>query len=367
MTDPSRVEAYAVAPPGLEDVLLAELRGLGLLEAAAEDGGVRFRGTWDDLGRVNLCSAVASRVLVRVARFRTSRLPRAVQAIGRIPWGVWLPPGAAVEVRVARRRTRLHSGALVEAVREAVERSVGSPAGDRAFRVQVRAVDGEVVVSLDTSGDHLHRRGYRLDPGTAPLRENVAAGLLLTAGWGGREPLLDPMAGAGTLAVEAARMACGMPPGWQRAFAFERLVPHDPARWEAVRAEALARSRRPAPASVFASDRDPAAVARTRQAARRAGVAEVLQAACVALECLTPPCPRGLLVTDPPHGVRLGGRCGALEALAAALKRSFRRWRWGILTLDPTDLARVGLRPRGVRRLRHGGRVLFWAVGGPGG
>ncbi|WP_025323450.1 THUMP domain-containing class I SAM-dependent RNA methyltransferase [Deferrisoma camini] len=365
MTDPSRVEAYAVAPPGLEDVLLAELRGLGLLEAAAEGGGARFRGTWDDLGRVNLCSAVASRVLVRVARFRAQRQAEAARELGRIPWDAWLPRGSGVEVRVARRRSRLHSGALTEAVREAVERSVGPPAGSPPFRVQVRAVSGEVVVSLDTSGDHLHRRGYRLAPGTAPLRENVAAALLLAAGWEGQEPLLDPMAGVGTLAVEAARMGCGMPAGWQRAFAFERMVPHDPSRWETVRAEVLAQARRPAPAPVFASDRDPAAVARTRQAARRAGVAEVLRAACVALECLTPPCPRGLLVADPPHGFRLGGRREALEALAAALKGPFRRWRWGILTPDPAALEGMGLAPRRVRRLRHGGRALSWALGGP--
>ncbi|GAB4255401.1 THUMP domain-containing class I SAM-dependent RNA methyltransferase [Deferrisoma sp.] len=366
MTGPAGVEAYAVAPPGLEDVLADELRGLGLPGVRPEEGGVAFSGSREDLWRANLESAVAGRVLVRLARFRARTPARAARELGRVRWGEWLPPGARLEVRVARHRSRLHTGALAEAVREAAARALGPPGAGPPFSVRVRVVADEVVMSLDTSGDHLHRRGYRLDPGAAPLRENLAAGLLRAAGWNGTEPLLDPMAGSGTLPIEAARLALGIPPGWQRAFAFERFANHDPARWDALRSERLSRIRRDLPAPVFAADRSAAALRRLRDAARRAGVADHLQVAEADLEWLFPPAPTGILVADPPHGRRLGGSDAALGALAAALTGPFRRWRWAILTPDPARLAAEGLRPRGIRWVRHGGRRLAWVTGGPG-
>lgn len=366
MTGPAGVEAYAVAPPGLEDVLADELRGLGLPGVRPEEGGVAFSGSREDLWRANLESAVAGRVLLRLARFRARTPAQAARELGRAPWGEWLPPGARLEVRVARHRSRLHTGALAEAVREAAARALGPPGAAPPFSVRVRVVGDEVVVSLDTSGDHLHRRGYRLDPGAAPLRENLAAGLLRAAGWDGGEPLLDPMAGAGTLPIEAARLALGIPPGWQRAFAFERFANHDPARWDALRSERRSRVRPDLPAPVFAADRSAAALRRLRDAARRAGVADQLRVAQAGVEWLSPPTPSGLLVADPPHGRRLSGRGEALGALAEALRGPFRAWRWAILTPAPEGLARRGLPPSEVRWVRHGGRRLAWVTGGPG-
>jgi len=362
--DPARIEAFAVAPPGFRDLVARELRDLGFSGVEEEEGGARFRCGWEGVLRANLWCRVASRVLVRVGRFTATDWRALKRGLVRVPWGEWLPRGCGVEVRAAKRASPLyHTGRIARIGYEALEEALGAVRGPGAFRVQIRVVGADVTVSLDTSGEHLHRRGYRSRIGPAPLRENLAAGLVLRAGWRGTEPFLDPMCGSGALAIEAAWIALGVPPGGRRRFAFEGFVRHDPDLWQTLRSGAVARARRELPAPVFASDRDPMALARTAAAARAAGLAELLQVARADVAEVAPPAEGGLVLTNPPYGRRLAGRGGALAALGSALRGSLARWRWAVVVAGPGDEHRLGLRPVDRHPFRHGGLSLYLAVG----
>jgi putative N6-adenine-specific DNA methylase len=360
------MQAFAVIPPGFEDLAAGELEALGLRVVAREKGGVEFSSDWSGIYRANLMSRVASRILVRVGRFEASTFPVLERQLARLDWRRWLPPAGPIEVRVTSRRTRLyHTGKVAEVVRGVLGRP-GAPEASRsdetAARLQVRISEVEVTVSVDTSGDHLHRRGYRLETGPAPLRENLVAGLLMRAGWDGSEPLLDPFCGSGTFPIEGALLALRIPPGRLRHFAFEKLPSFDPRRWQALRERAEAGVRESLPHPVFAADRDAEALRLTARSARRAGVGEEVQVALTNLVDLAAPAATGLLVANPPHGRRLGGEHSAHSALGNALRGPFRGWRWGLVVRGREALDR---RPSEVFRFRSGGLGLGFALGGP--
>lgn len=358
---------FTVSPPGFEDLVEAELAALGLRTERGE-GGVGFSGTWQDAWRTNLWSRVGSRVLVRVAAFEARGFRELGRALGKVPWGEWVPAGCAVDVRAASHRSRLwHTGKVAEVVSGALTGAVGAKPekGEGALRLLVRAVDRTVTVSLDTSGEHLHRRGYRPRGGRAPIRENLAAGLLLRAGWEGSEGFLDPLCGSGTLAVEAALLALGAAPGLRRGFAFERFPRFDPGVWGRLRDEARSGERQGVAAPLFASDRDAGQVRLLAASARAAGVADHLQVAVADVGELEPPGPGGLVAANPPYGHRLGGREAAYAALGRALRGPFRAWRWAVVLSSSGAERALGLRPEAVHSFRSGGLHLRWGVGRP--
>ncbi len=357
-------ELFAVAPPGCGDLVAQELRGLGLAGVEECPGGVAFRGGWPELYRANLGSRVASRILLRVADFEARRFAQLERRVAALEWGRWLPRGAPVAVRVSSRRSRLyHTGKIAAVVHEGLARAGFGGAGpEPGLEVYVRLFGDAVTVSLDTSGEHLHRRGYRCAGGAAPIRETLAAALLCRARWTGSEALLDPMCGSGTLAVEAALLALNLPPGSGRPFAFERFAGFHGASFEAVRAQELGRARATLDRPIFAADRDAGAVQRCTAAARRAGVAEHLQVAVSSLADLPCPARAGLLVTNPPYGRRLGGAERALTELAARLRGTLDGWRWGVVLGPGADL---DLPCREEFLLHSGGLRLRFHTGGP--
>lgn len=364
------LEAFAVGPPGFEDLVEAELRALSLGTHRVA-GGVEFTGAWRDVWRANLWCRVASRVLVRVAEFPAETFPALEKGLAAVAWAEWLPPGAAVDVRAAKHRTRLyHTGKVTEIVSGALGKALGArPAGDGegGHRLLVRIDGPRVTVSLDTSGPHLHRRGYRAEAGPAPLRENLAAALLLRARWDGSEPLLDPFCGSGTFPVEAALLALRIPPGRGRTFAFEGLPGFRRTAWDAVREEAEAGILPSLPAPVFGSDRDPRAVALAARSARRAGLADHVRVAVAEVGELEAPTDSGLMVANPPYGVRLGGEASALRALGVALRDSFATWRWAVIVPDGNRRAEreLGLPAAERFSFRSGGLRLLWVQGEP--
>jgi putative N6-adenine-specific DNA methylase len=276
-----------------------------------------------------------------------------------------------VEVHAAKHKTRLyHTGKVAEVVLRALAGSAGvreAADGEEPLAVHVRIDGPRVAVSLDTSGEHLHRRGYRTEAGPAPLRENLAAGLLMRAGWNGAEPLLDPFCGSGTFPVEAALLALRMAPGLGRAFAFERLPSFRPGAWATLRSEAAERAGRALPAPILASDQDGGALALTARAARRAGLADHVQVARLEVGELTAPAPGGLVATNPPYGVRLAGAAAALGGLGRALRGPLRAWRWAAILPAGSGAAegRLGLPIRERFLFRSGGLRLQWSQGGP--
>ena len=340
---------------------------MGLAGVNEIAGGVEFQGGWSGVYRANLFSRVASRVLVRVARFAATTFPQLATGFARVPWDEWLPGGCAVELRVACRKSRLyHSGRVQQELAGALGAAVAArevPVGEGGFRLQVRLEQDLVQVSLDTSGEHLHRRGYRDHVGPAPLRENLAAGLLARAGWNANEPLLDPCCGSGTIPVEAALLASGIAPGARRQFAFQGLPSFNQCSWqEECERSGAATSR---VTSIFASDRDPAALGLTARAARQAGVAEAVQVACAEIDELEPFASSGLLVANPPYGRRLRGGVAAYRALGRALRGPLRGWRWAVVVPGGEAREALGLRSSVSYPFRNGGMRLRFEIGTP--
>jgi putative N6-adenine-specific DNA methylase len=359
--------AFAVAPPGLENVLAGELARLGI-PSAPRAGGLEWEGGWEELIQAHLHLRTASRILVRIGRFRARALGELRRKAERLGWEGLLPAAAPVRIRAAAGRSRIyHEGAVEERFLEILQRRGHPPASadeGRVSTVHVRIHRDEVTVSLDASGEHLHRRGYRLDPGPAPLRENVAAGALLAAGWAAEAGLLDPFAGSGTIPIEAALLAMRIPPGLAgaeralRTFAFREWpgVPHERLEEDVERARAGILARPPAP--LVASDRDPRAVERIRENAARAGVLEHIRVEAAPLSRAPDPDPGAWVVTNPPYGARLGAR-KRLRPLYRALGRRMREgWSGRRLVLFSADRVlegSTGLELREVFRTRSGG------------
>src|SRR5438309_490269 len=255
------VEIFAVCAPGLEPVLLSEVQALGL-SGRAVPGGVELSGAALDVMRLNLWLRTASRVLVRLGEIKATAFPELVRKASALPWEKYISGSA--QLRVTCRKSRLyHSGAVAERLHEAMESRVGGrvalekPDEDRAGpQLIVARFDRDVcTVSADSSGALLHMRGYRGPQAKAPLRETLAAALLLAAGWKGETPLCDPLCGSGTIAIEAALIAMRRAPGWKRDFAFQGWPGFDVRPFQDLLAQARA-AERPLPVRIEASDQD---------------------------------------------------------------------------------------------------------------
>jgi putative N6-adenine-specific DNA methylase len=325
---------YVVSAPGLETITAAEIARLGLRPTDQEPGGVSFEGSLDDLARANLWLRTASRILVRVTTFRVRALGELERKAGTIAWKDWLAPGIPVRLRVSCKKSRLyHQKAVAERIGKSLqaagwgistgaepteENEEESAAVSQAQLLVVRIFRDECTISLDSSGDLLHRRGYRLASGKAPLRETLAAGLILASGWDPSTPLIDPFAGSGTIPIEAALIARRIPPGRQRTFAFQHWPWWSENRWQELVDRADAESLERTPAPIHASDRDAGAITAMTANAGRAGVAQDLSISRAAISSIVPPAEAGTLISNPPYGVRVGDQ-GELRDLYARL------------------------------------------------
>jgi len=385
---PLPLSLFAVTAPGLESVAAAELQALGMMRLRVTHGGVEFEGTWEDLGRANLELRSVGRVLLRVGSFRAAGFDELRRRASRLPWERFLAPGDALSLRVACHKSRLyHSGGVAERVVQAAQLRLGfapahapAPGDDaepaevrvseplpRAQLVLVRLDHDQCTVSVDTSGEMLHRRGYREATGRAPLRETIAAALLLASGWDARAPLLDPFCGAGTIAIEAALLARRRAPGRERRFAFMDWRSFDAAGYEKLLAQADARAEAaPPPPYIGASDRDAGALAAAAANAVRAGVEKDLALSQRTLSDVVPPPGPGFVVTNPPHGVRLS-RGRDLRDLYAKLGQVLRArcpgWRVALLCPGPRLWSASGLALEPRLRVLHGGLRLTLVTG----
>jgi putative N6-adenine-specific DNA methylase len=337
-------------PPGGEQAVARELEALaGVSHVAPEAGGVAFEGTLEAALRANLWLRGATRVLLRVGQVRARDFDALRRGAAALGWRELLPEGARVALSVSQRGSRLyHTGAIV----------LASRAADAEQTVFVRGVRDRWTFSLDASGERLDRRGWRLERGTAAVRETLASLVLSLCGWEGEQPLVDPFCGSGTFAIEAALRALRAAPGAGRSFACERWRCAEPALAERLRSEALARRREAAPAPIVAADRSARALVLARRNAERAGVAAAIRFERAAFDALEAPAPAGLLVLDPPYGRREGSRGEAragYAALARALRPRWAGWRAGILAPEPRLLEAFPGRRAALHVLPHGG------------
>lgn len=324
-----RHELFAVASPGLERVVAAELRGLGFADAHELPGGAAFRGTLPQALKANVWLRTATRVLLRLAVFDAPGRRELLARARRLDVAPFVAPGAAVHVSVSCQQSRLyHTGLVTEVLCEALG-LVPAAKDQVAPTLFVRLLKDRCTLSIDTSGELLHRRGYRLETSRAPLRETLAAGMLLLCGYDGTRPLVDPMCGSGTIPIEAALIATGRAPNAARAMALEKFPAVDAALLVAVRQEAQA-ALRPAGELIFGADIHGGALHAARSNAARAGVAGLVRLERCDVAHLAAPAPGGLLLTNPPYGKRIqrdrNDRGDPLVALQAALAGAFRGW-----------------------------------------
>lgn len=359
MENAGQLEIFLVATPGLEPVLADEAAAHGFAKISATKGGVTFRGGWPDVWRANLVLRGATRVLVRLASFRAQHLSELDKRSRRVPWQTVLRPDVPIRVEAVCRKSRIyHSGAAAERVERAIHQELGAPVlEDAEITVMVRLENDIATISIDTSGEPLHKRGFKEAVSKAPMRETIAALLLRRCGYDGTCPVLDPMCGSGTFVIEAAEIAAGLAPGRARAFAFEKLASFAPAAWADLKASA-----KPKVPSVhfYGSDRDTGAIAMSRANAERAGVAHLIDfEECPIAERLRPDGPAGLVMLNPPYGDRIGDKSrlsGLYRTIGQVLMSRFAGWSIGLVTSSP-DLARATRLPflPPDRPISHGG------------
>jgi putative N6-adenine-specific DNA methylase len=322
------------------------------------DGGVAFAGPLELVYRANLESRLASRILWQVGT-GTYRDERDLYAlVHAIEWSRHFGPSRTLRVDVAATRSPLRSLEFATLrVKDAVcdrfraESGVRPSIDKRAPDVRVHAhlTESQATIYVDTSGEPLFKRGYRRDTDEAPLRENLAAGLLALAEWSPDEPFLDPMCGSGTIAVEAALMAANRAPGLARRFGFQKLDWYDGPTWQRITQAARDRVR-PAPAvpTLFASDIAAGAVGKTQAHLRAAKLDGFVTVETADALTRSAPATAGVIVTNPPYGVRLAD-ADALAALypklGDALKRHFPGWRAYLFTADLRLAKLIGLKP----------------------
>ncbi|HET8608968.1 MAG TPA: THUMP domain-containing protein [Burkholderiales bacterium] len=337
---------FATCPRGLEPTLAAELEALGMGDVAPTAGGVGFTGKFTACYRVNLESRIASRVLWRVARAGYRNEEDIYRAATALPWPAWFGAERTIRVYVAAIRSPLRSLDFITLrIKDAVCDNFRTTHGARPdvdtrrpdVRIHAFLTRDEITLYLDTSGDALFKRGRRDAAGTAPLRENLAAGILRLAGWSPEMPLLDPMCGSGTFLIEAALIALDIAPGINRSFGFEKLANFDERRWRTLKDNALRRHKSIRPA-IFGADIDAVAINNARSNLALAGLDEAVQLTRASVLDLSAPAPAGVLVANPPYGVRVGEP----EKLAAfypklgdVLKRNFAGWRALLFSADP--------------------------------
>ena len=351
------LDAWAVTAPGLEPLTARELATLGIEPGEAEAGGVPFRADLAGVMRANLHLRTAGRVVVRVASFRASAFYELERKARRVAWEGFLPPGAALRFRVTSRKSRLyHEDGIAERLVEAAGGGV-TDAG-RVQEFVVRVFRDEVTISADASGALLHQRGYRLATAKAPLRETLAASMLLGAGWDGTVPLVDPMCGSGTIPIEAALLARRIAPGRHRRFAFEHWPSFDQGAWEALLADADEQALPRAPVAIEGSDRDAGAIEAATANAVRAGVSADIGFRRVALSAVEPPPGPGWIITNPPYGHRVG-EAKPLRDLFARFGQVVRTrcpgWRAALLSANRMLEGQTGLPWEEVFQTTNGG------------
>ncbi len=350
---------FVTCPRGLEALLAEDLVAAGAGDVAVVPGGVACAGTAETVYRVNLESRIATRVLRRVAKADYRGEADIYRLAREVRWPALFAVERGIRVYVTAIRSPLKSlefitlkvkDAVCDRFRDELGRrpSVNTKAPD--VRIHLFLTAGEATLYLDTSGEPLYLRGHKAAKVGAPLKENLAAGILRLSGWQPGTPLLDPMCGSGTFLIEAAQIALDDAPGLSReagGFGFERLADFDAALWQRLRRDAAQRRKTASKLSIHGSDISADAVARTRQNLAHAGLDDLVDVAHADLLTRPAPAPGGIMVANPPYGERLGSEdelAAFYPALGDALKRRFTGWRCWLLSADTRLPKLLGLR-----------------------
>jgi len=361
---------FAVVVPGLEKIAEAELNALSVHGVEIVEGGVNFTGSMDALCRVNLRARSITRVLLRLANFKALSFPELYNKAQKPAWERYIAPHRPVSVKASCHHTRLiHSGraeqAVVDAITEKLKKAditlaaKGEAQPNGIQLITLRIEDDRCVISIDSSGERLDRRGYRLLSGPAPIRETVAAGILQWMDWKPDEALLVPMCGSGTFAIEAALMGQGRAVGLTHDFAFLHWPALHPKRWKRALDKA-AGMQKAVSLSITASDTDEVVLAQAAANAQQAGIGDVVSFHKQDVRTLQPPehAQGGLIVCNPPYGDRIKGDVTALyKDIGKLLKQdAFQGWRMAVIAPDKACEQALGLKAKRRIKIKHGGK-----------
>jgi len=366
---------FAIVSPGFEACARRELMALGIDEndIRASTGGVMFSGRFVDCQRANLHLRTATRILMRIDTFAATNPRQLEKRCASIPWELYLAGGTRPEVKVHSRRSRLyHSEVVAQAVKEAIalrwDGFAPSVPADVPQTVFVRLLDDQVTLSLDSSGAPLYKRGLKQGAARAPLRETLAAALLMCAEYDSRRPLVDPMCGSGTVSLEAAMMAKEMAPGSRRDFAFMGWPAFGERQWSFLKRDAAAvvkAFRRP---PIHASDLDAADCKKLSGCISDNGLSDAVTVTakdffhCEGSQYEGGP---GLVAINPPYGIRIGSAPQAsdlFQRICRHLEAAFKGWDVALIAPEKNLLQAVPFAFRQVP-MRHGGLRLTLLLG----
>lgn len=352
-----RFTVFAPCPQGLEQALADELRAIGFADAEPARAGCRFQADWDGVLRANLHSRLATRILVRLAHAPVRTEDDILALAQATAWERWFGPRQSLRVDTSAIRSPMQSLQYCNLrVKDGIcdrlrDREGARPDIDTVrpdARVHLFLDETSATLYLDTTGESLFKRGWRLDKGEAPLRENLASGLLALSGWQPGQALLDPFCGSGTILIEAAGIALGAPPGIWRPFGFERLRTHDERRWRDLKDAARANMRSHLDTPLIGVDLNAGAIEAARANAKRAWLTpDAIDFRVADALTLEPPAEQGWIVTNPPYGERLEAAPETFwRQWSEQLKRRFTGWQVGAITSDLELPGRMRLKPR---------------------
>ncbi len=370
---------FAAIAPGLETICQEELKGLlpSGTPLSIVEGGIKFEARLHDCYLANLNLRTANRLLMRIESFHAANFRKLENNLVAVPWELFILPGAPTRIRVTSRHSRLyHKDAVAGLVQASIafrfaqnEFSAGAAVGPAITQqIFVRLSDNRVTLSIDSSGDLLHKRGIKPRTAQAPIRETLAAAALMLSGYTGTEPLVDPMCGSGTFAIEAALIARKIPPGSFRNFAFMEWPSFQPNRWQHMKQAAENKIVRTDTPFVFASDRDDRAVSRLNNSVTQHGLSGIVAVSTRDFFDLSPSeltNQTGLVTLNPPYGRRLGSRRASEDlflSVCERLKNEYKGWKFVLISLNPRLAGLLPFRST-THLLPHGGLKVALMTG----
>jgi len=362
-----KLELIATATFGLEALVKREVEALGYKILKSEDGKITFMGDERAIIRSNLWLRCADRVLLKMAEFEATTFEELYQQTRGIAWENLIPPDGKFPVNGSSVKSTLHSvPACQSIVKKAVVDRLTDAYGVKNFEetggdyeIKITLLKDRVTLTVDTTGPGLHKRGYRVKDVRAPIKETLAAALVQLSFWREGRLLIDPCCGSGTIPIEAAMIGMGIAPGLSRNFSAESWHMIEASQWKEERKTAFEAIKADADIQIIGADIDPLAIAAARQNALEAGVADVITFRIDDVSVLASDVPRGIIITNPPYGERIGDQ-KAIDKIYTALKRfmsSHKDWSLFIVTTDKDVEQAVVGRPADRRRKLYNGRL----------
>lgn len=340
----TKLNLIATAPMGLEAIVARELKELGYTDTKTENGRVNFQGDLIDIARTNLWLRSAGRVLVNMGRFKATTFEELFEGVKALDWDKWIPAHAEFPVNGRSHKSQLTS---VPAVQGVVKKAIVEKLKEKhhtewfeeegpLYVIEVTLLHDEALLTIDTSGSGLHKRGYRKAATEAPMRETMASAIVQLSRWTPDRPFYDPFCGSGTLLIEAAMQGWNIAPGLRRSFDAEAwdIIPAE--LWDQAREEAYDSVKDDIPLQIMGSDIDPNAIEIAQLNAKRAGFAKEIKLEVLPVAKIKPSNDYGVIVTNPPYGERLGDEQEAELALRQLGKVSLYYPTWSYFIFSPS-------------------------------